>query len=216
VIDLAASKELVKPLVSGGGKYLAEVAKCVGLGVLAGAAVLSVLLALLPSGRGLGLVAFGGCLLFVLAYGLAGHQRGIFGVLSGMAHTHGGLLYDQTLGRFVASAEARQPGTLAGLLSAPGRLTASFDTFLRHEGSILPGLLRRVGRHYVAKIDRQLTAAGSLPAEAVVGGQLHERGLRAWAVERMREQFEPTWRALQVIAALQALAAFALWWFTRG
>ena len=209
------SLDVIKPLLSNGVQYVKEVLKCTLAGLVASGAVLLVLVALLPARTGPVSLAVLGALFFVVFYGLAGHQRGIFRMLSTLAHAHGGLLFDQTLGRFIQATEARRPGTLASLLSVPGKVTESFKEFLRNDGSVIPRPLRRLGIYYVGKFDASISQSGVLPTGAVVDGQVHEDVVKGWAVQRMREQFEPSWNGFFAILAAQVVFAGALWWFTR-
>ncbi len=207
--------DAIKPLLNNGMQYVKEVAKCSLAGLFLSGTVLLVLMAVLPSRAGPAALAFMGFVFFSVLYGLAGHQRGIFRMLSNLAHSHGGLLFDQTLGRFVQMSEARKPGALAGMLAVPGKVTASFKEFLRNDGSVIPRPLRRLGTYYVGKFDARISGNGMLPAGAVVDGQVREAVLKDWAVQQMREQFEPSWSGFLIVAGLQVAFAGALWWFTR-
>ena len=207
--------DVIKPLLSNGVQYVKEVFKCTMAGLVVSGAVLLVLVAVLPSRTGPVILAVVGALLFVIFYALAGHQRGIFRMLSTLAHAHGGLLFDQTLGRFMQMTEARRPGTLAGLFSAPGKVTASFKEFLQNDGSGIPRPLRRLGTYYVGKFDARISQRGVLPTGAVVDGRVHEEVVKGWAVQQMREQFEPSWNGFFIIVAAQVVLAGTLWWFTR-
>jgi len=209
------SLDVIKPLLSNGVQYVKEVLKCTLAGLVASGAVLLVLVAVLPARTGPVSLAVFGALFFVVFYGLAGHQRGIFRMLSTLAHAHGGLLFDQTLGRFMQVTEARRPGTLASLLSVPGKVTESFKEFLRNDGSVIPRPLRRLGIYYVGKFDASISRSGVLPTGAVVDGRVHEDVVKGWAVQQMREQFEPSWNGFFAILAVQVMFAGALWWFTR-
>lgn len=207
--------DVVKPLLGNGVHYLAEVAKCGAAGVLLSGAVLLVLVMVLPAGAGLTLLAIAGCLVALVFYVLAGHQRGVMRVLANLTDAHGGLLFDQTVGRFIRTAESKRPGSVAQLLGTPGKLAAGFRQFLGDDGSVIPRPLRRLGVHYVDKLDRSFAEAG--PSDAVVNGQLREEPLRAWAVQRMAEQVEPEWTVFTFVAAAQGVFALALWWWaTRG
>lgn len=209
------SMDVVKPLLSNGVQYVKEVFKCSLAGLVVSGAVLLGLVAVLPARTGPVSLAVFGALFFVIFYGLAGHQRGIFRMLSTLAHSHGGPLFDQTLGRFMQATESRRPGTLAGLFSVPGKVTESFKEFLQNDGSVIPRPLRRLGVYYVGKFDASISQSGVLPAGAVVDGRVHEDVVKGWAVQQMREQFEPSWNGFFAILAAQVLFAGALWWFTR-
>lgn len=207
--------DAIKPLLGNGFQYVAEVLKCGAAGVFLSGAVLLGLLMALPASTGLKLLAIVGCFAALVLYVMAGHQRGVMRVLSNLTQSHGGLLFDQTLGRFIQATEAKRPGTVAGLLGAPGRLAGAFRQFLGSDGSIIPRPLRRLGAHYVDKLDQSLAEAG--PTDAVVGGQLREEALRTWAVQRMSEQVAPGWTFFAGVAACQLVFATALWWWaTRG
>ncbi|MBL0727115.1 hypothetical protein [Piscinibacter sp. HJYY11] len=207
--------DAIKPLLGNGLQYVAEVLKCGAAGLFLSGAVLLALLMALPASTGLKMVAMLGCLVALVLYVLAGHQRGVMRVLSSLTHSHGGLLFDQTLGRFIQATEAKRPGTVAGLLGVPGRLADAFRQFLGNEGSLIPRPLRRLGARYVDKLDESLAEAG--PTDAVVGGQLREEALRSWAVQRMGEQMAPGWDFFVFVAAAQSVFAVALWWWgTRG
>ena len=164
--------------------------------------------------RAAGALATLGFVLFLVLYGLAGHQRGIARVLSNLTHAHGGLLFDQTLGRFVQARESRKPGSIASVLGAPGKLTSAFKGYLGHEGSSMPRPLRRIGTHYVGKVDDKLSS-GSLPTGAVVDGALHVDALKGWAVHQMREQFEPSWTFFEILFVAQLAVAALSWAFLR-
>ena len=207
--------DVIKPLMSNGVQYVKEIAKCSLAGLLVSGTVLLVLMKVLPSRPGPMAAAFVCFLFFLVFYGLVGHQRGIFRMLGNLSHSHGGLLFDQTLGRFVQMTESRRPGTLAGMLSAPGKVTASFKEFLRNDGSVIPRPLRRLGAYYVGKFDARITQGGALPVGAVVDGQVREEVLKDWAVQQMREQFAPSWSGFLTVAAIQIVLAGALWWFAR-
>lgn len=207
--------DVVKPLLSNGMQYVKEVAKCTVFGLVVSGTMLLVLIAVLPSRTGPMALAVIGFVFFLVFYGLAGHQRGIFRMLSNLSHAHGGLLFDQTLGRFVQMTEQRRPGTVATLLSAPGKVTESFKAFLRDDGSVIPRPLRRLGTYYVGKFDARITQGGALPVGAVVDGQVRQEALKDWAVQQMREQFEPSWRMFGMLAGLQVVLAGTLWWSTR-
>jgi hypothetical protein len=207
--------DVMKPLMSNGMQYVKEVAKCSLGGLMMSGSVLLALIAVLPSTTGPNALAVVGFLVFLVLYVLVGHQRGIFRMLSNLSQSHGGLLFDQTLGRFVKVTESHRPGTLAGLLSAPGKVTASFKEFLSNEGSAIPRPLRRLGTYYVGKFDEHVAEGGALPVGAVVDGKLREEALRDWTVQQMREQFEPSWRGFFAVVGIQIVLAAALWWSTR-
>lgn len=205
----------IKPLLGNGLQYMAEVVKCGAAGVLLSGAILLGLTIAMPASTGLNLLAIAGCLLALVLYVLAGHQRGVMRVLGNLTQAHGGLLFDQTLGRFIQATESKRPGTVVGLLGAPGRLAAAFRQFLGNDGSAIPRPLRRLGARYVDKLDRSLAESG--PSDAVVGGQLREEALRTWAVQRMSEQVAPGWTLFTIVAVGQLVFAVALWWWaTRG
>lgn len=207
--------DAIKPLLGNGFQYLAEVLKCGAAGVFLSGAVLLALVMALPASTSVNALAILGCGVALVLYVLAGHQRGVMRVLSNLTQSHGGLLFDQTLGRFIRAAESKRPGSVILLLDTPGRLAEAFRQFLGNEGSVIPGPLRRLGARYVDKLDQSLAEAG--PTDAVAGGQLREEALRSWAVQRMREQVEPEWTLFAVIAGGQLVFAAALWWWaTRG
>jgi uncharacterized protein YfiM (DUF2279 family) len=208
-----SAKDVIKPLLSNGVQYIAEVAKCGFGGFVLSLAVLIGLVAALPSSRAAGGLATLGFVLFML-YTAAGHQRGIARVLANLTHAHGGLLFDQTLGRFVQACESRKPGSIASVLGAPGKLTSAFKGYLGNDGSSMPRPLRRLGTHYVGKVDAKLSD-GALPTGAVVDGTLHQEVLKAWAVQQMREQFEPSWQLFGLLFAAQVVLASLTWGFLR-
>lgn len=208
-------KDVFKPLLSHGGRYIAELLKCGLAGVCLSALVLAVLLGAVPLTNGAVVLGTLGFIVFVVLYVLAGHQRGIQRVLSALTHAHGGLLFDQTLGRFVQACEARKPGSITGVLGAPGKLTVAFKDYLGRDGSSMPRLLRRVGVHYVGKIDATLSEPGALPTGAVTNGVLDQEALKAWAVQQMREQFEPDWQLFGLLFAAQVVLAALTWYFMR-
>jgi hypothetical protein len=210
-----SAKDIIKPLLSHGGRYIAELLKCGAAGLVLSGGVLLVLLGLLPLTNGSALLAALGFLVFIVLYALVGHQRGIQRVLSALTHAHGGLLFDQTLGRFVQTCETRKPGSIAGVLGAPGKLTAAFKDYLGRDGSSMPRLLRRLGTHYVGKVDTKLSEPGVLPTGAVVNGVLDQATLKDWAVQQMREQFEPDWQLFGLLFAAQVVLAGLTWYFMR-
>ncbi len=207
------NRDVIKPLLGNWLQYLGEVVKCGAAGVFVSGAVLVSLVMALPAGTGLSLLATAGCVLALVFYVLAGHQRGVMRVLGNLTQAHGGLLFDQTLGRFIQVTEAKRPGTVAGLLGTPGRLAGAFRQFLGNEDSMIPRPLRRLGARYVDKLDRNLAESG--PSDAVVGGQLREEALRTWAVQRMSEQVAPGWTLFTAVAVGQLVFAAALWWWAH-
>lgn len=205
------NKDAIKPLLGTGLQYVGEVLKCGAAGVFVSGAVLLGLVMALPAGAGVNVLAIVGCLFALVLYVVAGHQRGVMRVLSQLTQSHGGLLFDQTLGRFIQVTESKRPGTVAGLLGTPGRLASAFRDFLGNEESRIPRPLRRLGVRYVDKLDRSLAESG--PADAVVGGQLREEALRSWAVQRMSEQVAPGWTLFSIVAIAQLVFAVGLWWW---
>ncbi|MET0334986.1 MAG: hypothetical protein ABW190_11990 [Rhizobacter sp.] len=209
------SLDVIKPLLGNGLQYVAEVMKCGVAGLFLSGAVLLGLIAALPTSASLGALAIVGCLLALVLYVLAGHQRGVMRVLGNLTQAHGGPLFDQTLGRFIQITESKRPGTVAGLLGAPGRLAGAFRQFLGNDGSVIPRPLRKLGARYVDKLDSSLAESG--PNDAVVGGHLREDALRSWAVQRMSEQVSPGWNFFIAVAVGHLVFAVALWWWaTRG
>lgn len=209
-----SAKDVIKPLLSNGVQYFAELAKCGFGGFALSLAVLVGLIAVVPSSRAAGAAATLGFVLFIVLYTVAGHQRGIMRVLSNLTHAHGGLLFDQTLGRFVQACESRKPGSIASVLGAPGKLVEGFKGYLGNEGSSMPRPLRRLGTHYVGKVDTKLSS-GSLPTGAVVDGALDQETLKAWAVQQMREQFEPSWALFGILFLAQVVLASMTWAWLR-
>jgi hypothetical protein len=210
-----SAKDVIKPLLSNGVQYITELAKCGFAGFALSLAVLIGLLAALPSSRGAGALAMLGFALFIVLYTVAGHQRGIQRLLANLTHAHGGLLFDQTLGRFVQACETRKPGSIASVLGAPGKLTSAFKDYLGNDGSSMPRPLRRLGTHYVGKVDAKISESGALPVDAVVNGTLQQDALKAWAVQQMREQFEPSWQLFGLLFAAQVVLAGLTWYFMR-
>lgn len=205
------SKEVIKPFLVAGSRYVVELFKCGLLGFVFSAAVTFALLAVLPAENGLFRIAAAGAgCLFLLLYALAGHQRGIFAMLNQLVRAHGALLYEQTLGRFERQMEAQRPGTLLSMLSAPGRLAAGFRQFLLGDGTTMPKPVRRVAGYYVDKLDAKATLGGRLPTDLVVEGQLQPQALKTWAVAQMNEQFEPSWTLFSCFAGAQLLLAAVL------
>jgi hypothetical protein len=207
--------DVIKPLLGNGLQYVGEVVKCGAAGVLLSGAVFLGLVMALPAGTGLSLLAIAGCLIALVLYVVAGHQRGVMRVLGNLTHAHGGLLFDQTVGRFIRTTESKRPGSVVLLLDTPGKLAEGFRQFLGNDGSVIPGPLRRLGARYVDKLDRSIAEAG--PSDAVVNGELREEALRTWAVQRMRDQMAPGWNVFVAVAVAQLVFAVALWWWaTRG
>ena len=203
-----------QPLLKSGARYTVEVARCVVLGVLLSAlcAVLFFLFSDRTVHRGLMVVL--SALVFPVLYALVGHQRGIGRVLATLTRSHGAYLYDHTLGRFIETIESRRPGAMAAALSSPRKLVQAFRTYL-HENPGMPRMIRRVAVHYVGRVGEQLDEGTLTRQDMVVDGRINAAALRHWAVERMHDQFLPSWQGFGIVLTLQLLATGALVWASR-
>jgi len=203
-----------QPLLKSGARYTVEVARCIVLGVLLSAlcAVLFFLFSDRTVHRGLMVVL--SALVFPVLYALVGHQRGIGRVLATLTRSHGAYLYDHTLGRFIETIESRRPGAMAAALSSPRKLVQAFRTYL-HENPGMPRMIRRVAVHYVGRVGEQLDEGTLTRQDMVVDGRINAAALRHWAVERMHDQFLPSWQGFGIVLTLQLLATGALVWASR-
>jgi hypothetical protein len=206
---------VIKPLLGKGLQYVLELGKCLTLSFVLSVVVLVALMKVMPSDRGYGYYLVAHFALFLVLYVLASQQRAISRLMSGVVHAHGDLLFDQTAGRFIRFTESKRPGAVAGMLATPGRLAAGFQDYLAQEGSVIPRPLRRMGSRYVDKLGASLVESGSVPTGAVVNGELREEALRGWAVQNLRDRFEPSWNFYLIVAGLHLATAIVLWWLTR-
>jgi hypothetical protein len=161
-----------------------------------------------------GLMVVLSALVFPVLYALVGHQRGIGRVLATLTRSHGAYLYDHTLGRFIETIESRRPGAMAAALSSPRKLVQAFRTYL-HENPGMPRMIRRVAVHYVGRVGEQLDEGTLTRQDMVVDGRINAAALRHWAVERMHDQFLPSWQGFGIVLTLQLLATAALVWASR-
>lgn len=203
-----------QPLLKSGARYTVEMARCIVLGVLLSAlcAVLFFLFSDRTVHRGLMVVL--SALVFPVLYALVGHQRGIGRVLATLTRSHGAYLYDHTLGRFIETIESRRPGAMAAALSSPRKLVQAFRTYL-HENPGMPRMIRRVAVHYVGRVGEQLDEGTLTRQDMVVDGRINAAALRHWAVERMHDQFLPSWQGFGIVLTLQVLVTGALVWASR-
>jgi len=203
-----------QPLLKSGARYTVEMSRCIVLGVLLSAlcAVLFFLFSDRTVHRGLMVVL--SALVFPVLYALVGHQRGIGRVLATLTRSHGAYLYDHTLGRFIETIESRRPGAMAAALSSPRKLVQAFRTYL-HENPGMPRMIRRVAVHYVGRVGEQLDEGTLTRQDMVVDGRINAAALRHWAVERMHDQFLPSWQGFGIVLTLQLLATAALVWASR-
>lgn len=207
---------VTQPLIRSQARYTVEVARCVVFGVLLSALCAVLYFALLPQPETdhRGLVVVLSVLVFPPLYAFAGYRRGVRRALASLARSHGTLLYDHTLGRFVETIEARRPGSFTAALSSPAKLVQNFRIFL-HECPAMPRMIRRVALPYVGGLGRQLGDASFVKDEVVVDGRVNVAAFRHWAVQRMREQAMPSWRLFGCVLAVQVAATGALVWVSR-
>ena len=208
-----AAPGLAKPLLKAVGGYAAETARCVAMGLAVSAGLAWVYFG--PAGGGArGLAALLCGLVFPVLYGLAGHHRGTVRMLGMLTQSHGPLLYDLTLGRFIESAEARRPGALSDLVSSPGKFSADFKAYLA-DSARLPGPLKRVAVHYASRLGARFSESSL--ASAMAPGQPGGAPLafRQWALGQMNGQLAPSWSAFAVLVAAQVMLLGGLWWFSR-
>jgi len=210
------AKSVAQPLIRSGARYTVEVARCVVFGVVLSALCAALFFGLSQGGsvthRGL-VVVLSVCV-FPVLYALVGHQRGLGRALASLTRSHGGLLYDHTLGRFIETLEARRPGAFATAVTSPQRLVQAFRTYL-HESPAMPRLIRRVAVRYVTGLGEQLDASVLARENMLVDGRVNPAALKHWAVERMHGQFMPSWNGFGIVFGLQALAIGALTWASR-
>jgi hypothetical protein len=215
------SSEIAKPLLKSGALYVWEMVRCVLLGIVISAVIFIVSYAALGSGlamanRSVGAVVwlFFFAVLFSILYGAVGHQRGIGRVLATLTQAHGGLLFDQTLGRFIDAVDARKPGTMAALANSPKKFAAAFKVYLS-EATAMPRLIKRVAMHYVSKLGARTTDGRWLPADVVSEGRFNSPAFKSWTVEQMRDRFVPSWIGFGLVLGLQVLVAGSALWFAR-
>lgn len=207
---------VTRPLIHCGARYTVELARCILFGVLLSAASATAFFLLATRGGAMhrGLVLLLSALVFPLLYALAGHQRGIGRALASLTRSHGGLLYDHTLGRFFETVEARRPGAFAAAMASPTRLVQQFRLYL-HEQPAMPRTVRRVAVRYVSRLVQRLGENG-LPADQLLDdGRVNPAALRHWAIQRMHDQFLPSWQGFGLVCGLQVLATGALVWASR-
>lgn len=202
-----------QPLIRSGARYTVEVARCVVFGVVASVACAAGFFVLAgdDSAHHRGLVLVLSLLVFPALYGFIGHRRGIGRSLASLARSHGGYLFDHTLGRYVEALEARRPGASASMIASRTKLLQSFRLFL-HERPAMPRQIRRVAVRYVdgvgTRVDGQALSAGNV----IVGGRVNVLALKRVVVERMQGQFMPTWTPFGVVLAVQVVVTGALAW----
>jgi len=207
-------EDMTKPLIKSGALLAWETVRCTLIGIAIGIILLIMTYQTIdssakPIGSGQILVLILLAAVFSFMYGIAGYRRGIGRVLTTLAQAHGGLLFDQTLGRFIEATEARKPGTMATMIASPEKLTAAFKEFL-HNTPAIPTIIKRIALYYVAKF-----VAGSLegqwpPAGVLIDGAFHQPALKNWAVEKLQAGFAPSWAGFGIVLALQILANGAM------
>ncbi|MDW3686335.1 hypothetical protein RA280_32270 [Cupriavidus sp. CV2] len=198
--------DLGKSMLKAGSLYLWEIVRCCVAGLVL-SLIAFTLVAKGSAGMGWPLAAAAAVLLigFPIAYFVVGQQRALDRVLGTLANAHGERFYDATLGRFVDSLQAQQPGALASLLAKPQALTARLRDFL--EGSErMPRLARRVALHLSDKVIAAVPFAGLAAQDAPAA-------MRTAAVNALQDQFDASWRPFLIVAAGQAAAAGAAWWW---
>lgn len=207
---------VTRPLRHSGARYTVEVARCILFGVLLSAGSAAAFFALSSGGGAVhrGMVVVLSALVFPLLYALAGHQRGVGRALASLCRSHGGLLYDHTIGRFVETVEARRPGAFAAAIASPTRLVQQFRLYL-HENPAMPRPIRRVALRYVRRLGQNLAERGQPVDQWLVDGRVNAAALRHWAIQRMHDQFLPSWQAFGAVCGLQWLATGALLWASR-
>jgi hypothetical protein len=208
-----AASDIAKPLLKGGISYAFEIARCLLLGIALSVCSFFVVLYFTKSegNSGAPTIAALFALLFPFLYGLAGHQRGLGRVLASLTKAHGGLLFEQTIGRFIDAAEARKPGSVAGLLAAPAKFANAVEDFL-NDSARLPRWLKRVALNYTDKLMVRIDESGALPVTVIDNGQLHRAQFQQWAVDHMSDQFSPSWRLFGLVFLLHALVTAGLAW----
>ncbi|KQV78277.1 hypothetical protein [Rhizobacter sp. Root1221] len=210
----ASAPAAAQPLLKSGARYTIEVGRCILFGVVISAVCAGLFFWLSDRTMHRGIVVVLSALVFPVLYGLAGHQRGIGRALATLCRSHGGYLYDHTLGRFLDTIESRRPGAIATAFSSPRKLVQSFRTYL-HENPGMPRMMRRVALHYVGRVGEQIDEGTLTQHNMVVDGRVNAAALRHWAVERMHDQFLPSWKGFGIVFSLQVLATGALVWASR-
>lgn len=207
---------IAQPLIRSGARYTVEVARCIVFGAVASALCAAVFFGVSEHGgvAHRGLVVVLSVLVFPVLYGLVGHQRGLGRALASLTRSHGGFLYDHTLGRFIETLEARRPGAFATAVTSPQRLVQAFRTYL-HESPAMPRLIRRVAVRYVTGLGAQLDPSVLARENMLIDGRVNPAALKHWAVERMQGQFMPTWKGFGIVFGLQVAAIGALTWVSR-
>lgn len=210
-----AKSPLAQPLIKSGARYTVELGRCIVFGVLL--CIVSAVVFFSFAGEG-ALVHRGVFLLatavgFPLLYAIAGHQRAIGRALATLSRSHGGFLYDHTMGRFIEAVEAR-PGGFASVLASPAKLVRGFRSFLQ-ESPAMPRMIRRVALRYVDRVGERLRDSSTLPPDILRDGKFNAPAFKHWAVERMHDQFLPSWTGFGIVAGLQVLGTAALLWGSR-
>jgi hypothetical protein len=210
------ASSVAQPLLRSGARYTVELARCVLFGVVASALCAAAFFWLSDHGGAVhrGLVVVLSALVFPVLYALVGHQRGLGRALASLTRSHGGFLYDHTLGRFLDTIEARGPGAVSTAVSSPQRLVQAFRVYL-HESPAMPRLIRRVALRYVEGLSGQIDASVLSQDNMLVDGRLNAAALKHWAVERMHGQFMPTWKSFGIVLGLQVVVIGALTWVSR-
>jgi hypothetical protein len=210
---MIAHAAAAQPLIRSGARYTVEVARCILFGVLASAACAAgfFLLAGDDAARHRSLVVVLSALVFPALYALVGHHRGVGRSLASLARSHGGYLFDHTLGRFVEALEARRPGAFAGVAASPRKLLPAFRLYL-HERPAMPRQIRRVALRYVDGVGRHVDAAALAAGNVIADGRVNPAALRHVVVDRMQGRFMPRWTTFGAVLAVQLAVTGALAW----
>jgi hypothetical protein len=208
---------VAQPLIRSGARYTVELARCIVFGVVVSAIGAAVFFGLADRGSMVhrGLVVVLSVFAFPVLYALVGHQRALGRALASLTRSHGGFLYDHTLGRFLETLESRRPGAFAAAVSSPQKLVQAFRVYL-HESPAMPNLVRRVAVRYVSGLSERLDASVLSQENMLVDGRVNPAALKHWAVEHMHGQFMPTWTGVGIVLGLQVLAIGTLTWLSRG
>lgn len=210
-----AKSPLAQPLIKSGARYTVEMARCIVFGIVL--CIVSAVVFFSMAGGGAlvhrGLVVVMSVVLFPVLYAIVGHQRGIGRALATLSRSHGGFLYDHTMGRFIDAVESR-PGGFGAMLASPAKLMRGFRSFL-NESPVMPRMIRRVALHYVDRVGERLQDGTTLPPQVMQDGKFNPPAFKHWAVERMHDQFLPSWRGFGIVAGLQLMCTAALLWVSR-
>jgi hypothetical protein len=207
--------DLIKPLLKVGGSYLFELILSLVIGIVV--SVLGLVLAIfLMSFKTtsvtlmqinlwityLPIQTIFSVICFILAF-----KRAIFRALSQLTAQHGAAFFDQTLGRFVSMVESRQAGAMTDLLKAPEKLTVGFKEFLSGTENV-PKWMQKVSVHYLKKLAKKVSQNGVSTSEIMSNNEFDQDKFRAWSVQKMADQFAPSWFYFALLIAAYFLAIF--------